>query len=83
MNRFGLTIAVPRGALMNETLDALQRIGIDTAEVRDNDRKLLDLYYGEEQTLREVGAVLGVTESRICQRLSGILSRVRTSLKAG
>ena len=41
MNRFGLTIAVPRGALMNETLDALQRIGIDTAEVRDNDRKLL------------------------------------------
>jgi len=41
VNRFGLTIAVPRGALMNETLDALQRIGIDTAEVRDNDRKLL------------------------------------------
>lgn len=41
MNRFGLTIAVPRGALFGETLRALGRIGIDTAEVRSNDRKLL------------------------------------------
>ena len=41
MNRFGLTIAVPRGALLRETLDALEGIGIDTAEVRSNDRKLL------------------------------------------
>jgi ATP phosphoribosyltransferase len=37
----GLTIAVPRGALFKETLDVLDRIGIDTAEVRANDRKLL------------------------------------------
>jgi len=36
-----LTIAVPRGALFGETLDLLQRIGIDTAELRANDRKLL------------------------------------------
>jgi len=41
VNPFGLTIAVPRGALFGETLDALERIGIDTAEVRENDRKLL------------------------------------------
>jgi ATP phosphoribosyltransferase len=41
VNRYGLTIAVPRGALFGETLDALDGIGIDTAEVRANDRKLL------------------------------------------
>jgi ATP phosphoribosyltransferase len=41
VNRFGLTIAVPRGALLKETLDALEAIGIETAEVRANDRKLL------------------------------------------
>jgi len=41
VNPFGLTIAVPRGALFGDTLDALERIGIDTAEVRENDRKLL------------------------------------------
>jgi len=37
----GLTIAVPRGALMGGTLDLLDTLGIDTAEVRANDRKLL------------------------------------------
>lgn len=41
MNPFGLTIAVPRGALFRETLDALDSIGIDTAPVRSNDRRLL------------------------------------------
>jgi ATP phosphoribosyltransferase len=37
----GLTLAVPRGALMHETLDLLDELGVDTAEVRSNDRKLL------------------------------------------
>jgi ATP phosphoribosyltransferase len=36
-----LTIAVPRGALFGETLDLLDRVGVDTAAVRANDRKLL------------------------------------------
>jgi ATP phosphoribosyltransferase len=36
-----LRIAVPRGALFEETLDLLDRVGLDTAEVRANDRKLL------------------------------------------
>ncbi|MEO9024604.1 MAG: ATP phosphoribosyltransferase [Solirubrobacteraceae bacterium] len=37
----GLRIAVPRGALFTDTLDLLDRLGIDTREVRENDRKLL------------------------------------------
>jgi ATP phosphoribosyltransferase len=41
VNRFGLTFAVPRGALFAETLDALQGIGVDATEVRGNDRRLL------------------------------------------
>ncbi len=36
-----LRIAVPRGALMRETLELLDGLGLDTAEVRANDRKLL------------------------------------------
>src|SRR5436305_14856018 len=36
-----LRIAVPRGALFADTLDLLDRLGFDTAEVRANDRKLL------------------------------------------
>jgi ATP phosphoribosyltransferase len=37
----GLKLAVPRGALLAETLDLLDRLGVDTSEVRANDRKLL------------------------------------------
>ena len=36
-----MRIAVPRGNLLGETLDLLDRVGVDTAEVRSNDRKLL------------------------------------------
>ena len=69
MNRYGLTIAVPRGALFGETLDALDAIGIATAEVRDNDRKLLFADVGvvtmrpsDVPTYVEAGAAdLGIT----------------------
>ena len=36
-----LTIAVPRGALFTGTLDLLDRLGVDTGEVRSNERKLV------------------------------------------
>jgi ATP phosphoribosyltransferase len=37
----GLTIAVPRGALFEDTVDLLTGLGLDTEELRANDRKLL------------------------------------------
>jgi ATP phosphoribosyltransferase len=37
----GLTIAVPRGALFKGTVDLLASLGLDTVELRNNDRKLL------------------------------------------
>jgi ATP phosphoribosyltransferase len=36
-----LRIAVPRGTLFEETLALLDRLGLDTQEVRENDRRLL------------------------------------------
>jgi ATP phosphoribosyltransferase len=35
-----LRLAVPRGSLFNESLDILQEVGFDVAELRQNDRKL-------------------------------------------
>jgi ATP phosphoribosyltransferase len=37
----GLRLAVPRGSLLGDTLDLLDRLGVATAEVRGNDRRLL------------------------------------------
>jgi ATP phosphoribosyltransferase len=44
-----LKLAVPRGALLDETLDVLDRAGIDTAAVRGGSRALI--FPGEEITL--------------------------------
>jgi ATP phosphoribosyltransferase len=41
MSEDGLVIAVPRGALFDETLDWLDRLGVPTTEVRSNERRLL------------------------------------------
>ena len=41
MSTGGLVIAVPRGALFEETLDWLDGLGVPTAEVRGNERRLL------------------------------------------
>lgn len=56
-----LMIAVPRGALLTETLDVLDSLGLDTAEMRENDRKLLferiGALQGSEGTATEIGAI--------------------------
>jgi ATP phosphoribosyltransferase len=41
MSPSGLIIAVPRGALFEGALDLLDRLGVDTAEARASDRRLL------------------------------------------
>jgi ATP phosphoribosyltransferase len=65
----GLTIAVPRGALFGDTLDRLDRLGVDTAGVRGNERRLLFAEEGlitmrpsDVPTYVEAGAAdLGIT----------------------
>jgi len=65
----GLTIAVPRGALFDGTVDVLAALGVDTDELRSNDRKLLFEEIGvitmrptDVPTYVEAGAAdLGVT----------------------
>lgn len=47
----------------------------------DKERLLVVLYYQKELTLREIGEVMGVSESRVCQMHSEMVSRVRKRLK--
>jgi ATP phosphoribosyltransferase len=79
VNRSGLTIAVPRGALLGETLDALDGIGVDTAPVRVNDRRLLFEDVGivtmrpsDVPTYVEAGAAdIGITGKDVLMEQSG------------
>lgn len=50
-------------------------------ELPERERHILALYYEEEMTMAEIGAVIGVCESRVSQLRSLALSRLRTSLR--
>lgn len=51
------------------------------SELPDRERQVLALYYVEELTMKEVGAVLGVGEARISQVHSAALLRLRGRLQ--
>lgn len=50
------------------------------AALPEREKLVLALYYDEELNLREIGAVLGVTESRVCQIHGQALLRLRSRL---
>lgn len=71
------------GADNSNPLDRLLQSGlrqrlIEAIEaVPERERLLLSLYYEEELNLREIGAVMEVTQSRVCQLHSQVISRLR------
>ena len=75
----GLTFAVPRGALFSDTVDLLEHLGLDTGELRSNDRKLLFEDIGvitmrpsDVPTYVEAGAAdLGITGKDVLLEQSG------------
>jgi RNA polymerase sigma factor for flagellar operon FliA len=50
------------------------------ADLPEKERQVLALYYFEELTMKEVGAVLGIGESRVSQIHSLALVRLRVRL---
>jgi RNA polymerase sigma factor for flagellar operon FliA len=49
-----------------------------TRGLKEQDRLILTLYYYEKLTMAAIGAVLGVSESRVCQRHAEIVEQLRT-----
>ncbi len=50
-------------------------------ELAERDQLLMNLYYVEELNLKEIGEVLGVTESRVSQLLSAVVKKLRGTLQ--
>jgi len=50
------------------------------SQLTDRDRVVVSLYYFENLTLAEIGRVLGVTESRVCQLHTRAVLRLRSKM---
>lgn len=51
-------------------------------QLPERSRRVLALYYIDELTLKEIGEVLGVTESRVCQLHSEAVQRLKDAVRA-
>ena len=51
------------------------------ARLPEREKLMMALYYEQDLNLKEVGAVLGVTESRVCQMHSQAVARLRAALQ--
>lgn len=55
-------------------IDAIERLP-------EREKILMGLYYEQELNLKEIGAIMNVSESRVCQLHSQAVSRLRATLK--
>jgi RNA polymerase sigma factor for flagellar operon FliA len=55
-------------------------LGEQIRQLPERERMVLSLYYSEELNLKEIGQVLGVSESRICQIHSQAVGRLKARL---
>ena len=65
-----------------ERTEMREHLAAAIMELPERERHILALYYKEELTMAEIGAVIGVSESRVSQLRSLAVSRLRVSLRA-
>jgi RNA polymerase sigma factor for flagellar operon FliA len=81
-SRLELCIDPDEGAAHQlERKELRQHLARAIERLPERERRILALYYEEELTLAEIGAVIGVGESRVSQLRSLAIARLRTFLR--
>lgn len=65
-----------------EAAELRQRVAQAIAQLPERERLVLNLYYDECLNLKEIGAVLSVSESRVSQIMSQATLRLRSRLES-
>jgi RNA polymerase sigma factor for flagellar operon FliA len=64
-----------------EHADFMRAVTQAIAELPERDQLLMQLYYVEELNLKEIGEIVGVTESRVSQLLTATVKKLRATLQ--
>jgi len=76
-----LALPVPGPHDEAERQNLLECMARAIEELPPKERQIIALYYHEELTLKEIGAVLGISESRVCQIHSRAVFNLRQKLQ--
>jgi RNA polymerase sigma factor for flagellar operon FliA len=72
--------SVPDPGAVMDGVESRRLLAQAVSQLVERDRVVVTLYYFENLTLAEIGKVLGVTESRVCQLHTRAVLRLRTKL---
>ena len=73
--------ASPDPAKVMDATDLKDRVADAIARLPEREKLVIALYYYENLTLREIGEVLGVTESRVSQMHTKAVLRLRSRMQ--
>ena len=79
LDRYCVDHTDPLSALLDDSLRAALVEAIE--KLPEREKLLMSLYYERGMNLREIGAVMEVSESRVCQLHSQAVARLRAKLR--
>ena len=68
-------------AVLVEKSELRRLVAAAVLALPERERTVISLYYEQELTLKEIGEILGVTESRVCQIHTQATARLRASIQ--
>ena len=60
-----------------EAVETSEWLASEIAELPEREQIVLSLYYNDEMNLKEIGAIIGVSESRVSQILTKVVGKLR------
>lgn len=76
-----LALPVPDPYDKAEKQDLLECMAKAIEDLPEKEKRIIALYYNEELTLKEIGSVLGISESRVCQIHSRAVFNLRQKMQ--